>query len=264
MRKLNWIIMPIFEQLALTRDAVKSCLEQDIGNVRVLCVLDKATDGVGQYLRSLHPQVQVVAMPGCGVSKGWNAALSHVIDFREADAALVVNSDVRLRPDAYRRLLSDGGLFVTCVGTSSGAKFPGEEPSGRKRPHPDFSCFLIRKECWQEIGQFDEAMRIYTSDLDYHIRMQQAGIDAMCLDLPFFHYSSGTLKTVDEADRDRILKQAQIDREAFEKKWRVVPGSSEYYKLFQSQKEKDELTNAQETSDDVAALDAVDSERLPT
>lgn len=262
MKKWNYIIMPIFEQLALTRDAVKSCLEQDIGDVRVLCVLDKATDGVGQYLRSLHPQVQVVAMSGCGVSKAWNAALSHVIDFREADAALVVNSDVRLRPDAYRRLLSDGGLFVTCVGTSSGAKFPGEEPSGRKRPHPDFSCFLIRKECWQQVGQFDEAMRIYTSDGDYHLRMHKAGIEAYCLDLPFFHYASGTLKTVDEADRDRILAQATKDRQAFFDKWGFDMGSPNYYKQFQ--KEKDELTNAQETSDDVAALDAVDSERLPT
>src|SRR5262249_25039246 len=171
--------------------------------------------------------------------KLWNIALSHLFDVRSAEAVLVVNNDVKLRPDAYKRLLSDGGLFVTCVGTSSGADFPGGEPSGEKRPHPDFSCFLIRSECWRRVGAFDETMRIYTSDLDYHIRMHQAGIHAECLDLPFHHYSSGTLKQAAEADRDRILKIAEEDRKAFERKWGVSAGSPEYYKLFE-----EELTNA--------------------
>lgn len=232
MKRLNYIVMPIYNCLALTRDAIDSCLEQDIDDVRVLCVLDKATDGVGQYLRSLHPRVQTIAMPGCGVSKAWNAALSHAFDRGGAGAVLVVNSDVRLRPDAYRRLLDDGGLFVTCVGTSSGAKFPGGEPSGRTRPHPDFSAFLIRRECWQKVGQFDETMRIYTSDGDYHLRMHRAGINAYCLDLPFWHYASGTLKQTDEADRERILKIAQTDREAFRAKWGFEMGSSQYYAQF--------------------------------
>jgi len=232
MKQFNWITIPIYNCLALTHDAIDSCLAQDIGDIRILCVLDKATDGVGPYLRSLHPRVQTIGMPGCGVTKAWNTALSHIFDFREAGAALVVNSDVKLRPDAYRLLMSDGGPFVTCVGTSSGAKFPGGVPSGKTRPHPDFSCFLIRKECWQKVGQFDEKMRLYTSDGDMHLRMHKAGIEAYCLDLPFWHYASGTLKQTDEADRERILKIAQDDRLAFFEKWGFDMGSPNYYKQF--------------------------------
>lgn len=232
MKQFNWITIPIYNQLALTRDAIDSCLEQDIGNIRILCVLDKATDGVGQYLRSLHPRVQTIAMPGCGVSKAWNVALEHILDTLGAPDALVVNADTKLRKDTFRLLREDGGLFVTCVGTSSGAKFPGGVPSGKKRPHPDFSCWLIRKECWRKVGPFDERLKIYVSDLDYHIRMHQAGIDAQCLDLPFFHFASGTLKQTDEADRERILKIAQSDREAFKVKWGVEAGSSGYYAFF--------------------------------
>lgn len=233
MKRENWIVMPIYNCVHLTRDAIRSCLEQDIGSVRVLCVIDKGTDGVAAYLRTLHPQVQVIEMPGCGVSKAWDVALAHVFDRGEAAAALVVNSDVRLRPDAYKRLLDDGGLFVTCVGTSSGAKFPGGEPSGQRRPHPDFSCFLMRRECWERVGQFDEEMRIYCSDGSYHLRMHNAGITAYCLDLPFFHYASGTLKNAEPDDRERILKIAQADREAFRAKWQVEMGSGDYYKLFE-------------------------------
>lgn len=231
MKRLNYTVMPIYNQLALTRDAIDSCLEQDIGDVRVLCVLDKATDGVGQYLRSLHPRVQTIAMPGCGVSKAWNVALTHVFENGGQDA-LVINSDVKLRPDTFRLLREDGGGFVTCVGTSSGAKFPGGKPSGSRRPHPDYSCFLIRAETWRVVGAFDEKLRIYTGDGDMHLRLHKAGIEAYCLDLPFWHYASGTLKQTDEADRERILKIAQTDREAFRAKWGFEMGSSEYYAQF--------------------------------
>jgi len=234
MKPINWIIMPIYDCKDLTRDAIDSCLAQGIGNVRILCPIDRGLDGVAHYLRSLHPLVQTIEMPGCGVSKAWNVALSHLFDITGVDYALVANSDTRLRPDAYRRLVSDGGLFVTCVGTSSGAKFPGGEPSGRKRPHPDFSMYLIRKECWQRVGPFDESMRIFASDGDMHLRMHRAGIDAYCLDLPFYHVASGTLKNAEVEDRERILKQAQADRLAFFNKWGYDMGSPKYYEQFQT------------------------------
>lgn len=234
-QQVSWAVMPIHECKHLTRDAVESVLAQEgVSEVRLLCVLDKATDGVGQLLWGYHPRVQTIAMPGVGVSKCWNASLARIFDFWGAPAALVVNSDVRLRPDAYKRLLDDGGLFVTCVGTSSGAKFPGGEPSGQKRPHPDFSCFLIRCECWERVGPFDESMRIYASDQDYHLRMHRAGISAYCLDLPFWHYASGTLKNGTIEDRERILKQAEEDRGRFRSKWGFAGGSDEYYRQFKT------------------------------
>jgi len=244
MKAVNWIVMPIYECLALTRDAIASCLEQDIGNVRVLCVIDKGSDGVAHWLRTLHPQVQVIEMPGCGVSKAWNMALDHIFA-NGGEYALVINSDVRLRLDTYSILVRDGGSFVTCVGTSSGAKFPGGNPSGTVRPHPDFSCFLIRRECRDRIGAFDATMRIYCSDGDYHLRMQKAGLQAYCLDLPFWHYASGTLKQAEPEDRERILKQAQDDRLVFFNKWGYDMGSPNYYAQFTKEKECDDLHDIQ-------------------
>lgn len=235
--KQHLIVMPIYNCKTLTERAIETCLQQDIGPTRVLCGLDRADDGVAEYLRSLHPQVQVVSLLGKGVSAIWNALLSHAFDVLGAPYALVVNNDIRLRPDAYKRLVSDGGPFVTCVGTSSGAKFPDGEPSGEKRPHPDFSCFLIRRECWEQVGKFDETMRIYTSDGDYHIRMHQAGVEAYCLDLPFYHYASGALKQADPDGRERILARAHLDRDAFEAKWGCRMGTTEYYNMFKNGKE---------------------------
>src|SRR5262249_27026434 len=154
---------PVYNNLALTRDAVKTALAQDIKDVRIVAVVDRGDDGTLAYLRS-HPDVLVISLPACGVTKAWNVALSYVFDQQRLPHALVINNDVRLRPDTYRLLVEDDGPFVTCVGTSSGAEWPGGVPSGMKRPHPDFSCFLIRRECWQKVGPFDSSLRIYTSD----------------------------------------------------------------------------------------------------
>ncbi len=230
--KEHLIVMPVYNCKTLTQIAVETCLAQDIGPVRVLCGLDRADDGVAEWLRTQHPRVQSVTMLGRGVSAIWNGLLEYAFETLNAPCVLVVNNDIRLRPDTYRRLANDGGAFVTCVGTSSGAKFPGGEPSGETRPHPDFSCFLIRRECWQQVGRFDEQMRIYTSDGDYHLRMHQAGVPAYCLDLPFYHYASGTLKQTDPDGRVRILARATLDREAFEAKWGCKMGTTEYYAKF--------------------------------
>ena len=236
---INWIVMPIYNCATLTRDAIATCLTQDIpGGVQVLAVIDRGTDGVAHWLRAQGPRVQVVEAPGCGVSKAWNLGLAYVFEHLGLPAALVVNSDVRLRPDTYRRLVDDQGQFVTCVGTSSGAKFPGGEPSGRTRPHPDFSCFFIRRECWKRVGQFDASMRIYCSDGDFHLRLARAGLAAYCIDLPFYHYASGTLKNADPDDRERILKIAAADRVAFAAKWGFEMGSDEYYAAFEGEKKE--------------------------
>lgn len=229
----HWIVMPVLDCLTLTRTALETCFAQDIGPVRVLVVDAGSTDGTGEYLRSLHPLVEVLPLPRtAGVSKAWNIALTYMFAGGQP-YVLVVNNDIKLRTDAFRLLVEDGGPFVTCVGTSTaGTQFPGDTPKLSRRPHPDFSCYLIRKECWRAVGPFDASMSIYCSDGDYHLRMHKAGIEAYCLDIPFYHYASGTLKSMEPREQKRIMQQAEADRAAFERKWRCAMGSSEYYAMF--------------------------------
>jgi GT2 family glycosyltransferase len=233
----NWIVLPTFNCRKLTEECLQSLLSQDIGKVNIFTVDGGSTDGTLELIRaSQRPCDRLISLPKtAGVSKAWNIALSYLFDVLNAPHVLVVNNDTRLRKDAYRLLVSDSGGFVTCVGTSTaGAQFPGGEPTLTRRPHPDFSCFLILKETWRKVGFFDETMRIYCSDGDYHLRMARADIDAYCLDIPFFHYASGTLKSVEVEDKERILEQASHDREAFEIKWGCAMGTPGYYKLFET------------------------------
>src|SRR6185369_5613182 len=114
------------------------------------------------------------------------------------------NNDTLLRPDAIRHLVNDQGPFVTCVGTNDKSKIdpPYTDPDPQmKRVFPDFSCFLIRKECYEEVGEFNEACNgAYTEDSDYHVRMHRMGITAMALEIPFWHLGAGTIKNAEPQD----------------------------------------------------------------
>ena len=159
----------------------------------------------------------------------WNEALTLVFDSLRLEYALVINNDVILRTDAYRLLRDDGGLFVTGVGVGTPEEMAQATPTARS-PHPSFSCFLMRRECWERVGEFDEGMWAWAGDGDYHLRMHAEGIDAASIAVPFGHEVSATIKLAEPEERDRLGKQADADRAYFKKKWGCAIGSDDYYK----------------------------------
>ncbi len=259
----SWILVLTRNNLRYTRGAVESFLAQDIGNIRVLLIDDRSTDGTLQWAWTLHPEV--LSFPrtmASGVAAMWNMGLGML--FGEAEYVLVVNNDVELRLDTFRYLVEDGGGFVTAVGVqdqekirripSSGInglddsrwEFSGTDGDGTivgyirpdpkaKRPHPDFSCYLIRKEVYEKVGPFDENFKTaFCEDWDFHVRLHKAGIDAHCIDLPFLHYASQTAKNAPLMEQEKIHYQARLNREYFKEKWGVEGGSKDYYALFNS------------------------------
>lgn len=227
--KATPVIMPVRNSLELTKRAVESVLAQDVP-VSLRVIDNCSSDGTMDYLQSMIPDVMSWHFcPGLGVSASWNFGLVNA--FRHADHALVINNDIELRPDTLRELLNSGFLFATGVGVSEIGAHTREFVKSI-RPHPDFSCFLISKLCWEAVGPFDESMKLYASDADYHVRMQQANIYACTIGIPFYHYASGTLKQATAIDRRLIQEQADRDRETFQRKWCVKIGSPEYYAKF--------------------------------
>ncbi len=244
----NYIVVPVRNNLFLTRRAIETFKRQDIpGGVEILVIDNDSTDGTTQWLQTQHDVWREWHRPPRSVAASWNGALRFILDDLGEDYALVVNNDVELRPDTYRWLVADGGGFVTAVGTRDPAKIepvnPQDGPTiprqylppdpAKKRPHPHFSCFLIRREVWRKVGPFDENFKIaFCEDWDYHLRMHQAGFRAEALELPFLHHGSQTVKNADDAERDRIVAQAELNREYFFQKWGVRGGTPEYYALF--------------------------------
>ena len=243
----NPIIVPVRNGLHLTRPAIADFLAQDIGDVEVLVIDNASTDGTTQWLAT-QPVAVAHSNPPRSVAASWNFGLRWAFD-QGCEYALVVNNDVRLRPDTYRHLVEDGGGLVTAVGTTDRKKIEpvsitqiGDDPTtidysmpdpDAKRSHPDFSCYLIRREVYEAVGSFDEKFAgAYAEDSDYHLRMHQAGIHAICLDLPFYHLGAATIKLSDPDSANLIGWQANANRAYFKQKHGVEVGSDEYYRLF--------------------------------
>jgi len=247
---MNWILCLTKNNLNLTRNAVKTFLAQRIGNVKVLLIDDDSTDGTLNWAWGKEGVTAIPRFEHSGVAAMWNLGLGLI--FPNEDYALVCNNDVELRPDTYGWLVADGGGFVTAVGSNDREKIkpaiyeaglPGHpkmltrypDPVADPRPHPDFSCFLIRKTAYDKVGAFDENFKVaFCEDWDYHVRLHQAGIDAHCIDLPFLHLSSQTVRNSSPEERERIYAQARKNREYFREKWGVEGGTDEYYALFKS------------------------------
>ena len=229
---MNVAIVPIRVNLQMTRNCVKSLQDQDIpGGVTTYLIDNGTDDGCGPWIRAQDGICVAYTKPK-GLSTVWNRALSHCFDQLHLPHVLVVNNDTVLRPDTYRLLVEDDGAFVTAVGVDHPDIFDEAVLVDPPRPHPDFSCFLIRHEVWDVIGPFDEAMVSWCSDCDYHIRMHQAGVDAYCISIPFYHIASGTLKHVDPETHEQLCRQSDHDRATFKQKWGCLPGSPEYGEMF--------------------------------
>jgi GT2 family glycosyltransferase len=231
----NPIIVPVRNNLSLTKKAIRTFKAQDIGDVSILVINNASTDGTTEYLGTERDIYQMYYDPPLSVAASWNRALNFFF-IAGAEYALVVNNDVELQPQTYRYLVGDGGGFVTCIGNQQWPEVINPPDPEKKRAHPDFSCYLIRKEVYEKVGPFDEQFLIaFGEDWDYHVRLHRSGIAAMAIDFPFLHHGSMTIKNADLSEIRKIQMQAEKNRMYFKKKWGMAGASEEYYRYFNNE-----------------------------
>lgn len=235
---INPVLILTHNNLELTKRCVESVRGQDVDTV-TLVIDNGSTDGTVEWLTSEPYPYETFygSIEGAnhGVSKGWNWGLRHFFEERvgDQDHVLVVNNDTILPPWFYSTLLSYEGPFITGVSVDQMEQISGP-PSciGSLRPHPDFVAFLIRRECWEKVGPFDERMVMYAQDLDYHIRAHKLGVPLMNCGCPIYHEHSSTLKKAPLWERRKIEEQANRDRQVLREKWGVSAGGPDYAAIF--------------------------------
>lgn len=226
---MNHVLTLTRNNLELTKLAIESVYAQRIGRTVMHVIDNGSTDGTVEWLAKSGIDHRCMGK-NSGVSKGWNFALRGL--FCVAPHVLVINNDVILPDHFYAALLSYDRNFVTGVAIDDLEKsreLPQRMPLS---PNPDFSAFLIHRDAWQEVGEFDESMKLYASDCDYHVRGHKAGVGMWKANVPYYHQTSSTLKNASEEDRAAIQEQAHLDRQAFREKWGCIPGEPEYQALF--------------------------------
>jgi GT2 family glycosyltransferase len=147
---------------------------------------------------------------------------------------LVVNNDCILPQNFFSEFLSYNVPFVTGASTENMLEISPMIQHERKPlvGGPDFSAFLIRRDCWEKVGLFDERMKLYASDNDWHVRAHREGIELLRANLPFYHERSSTLKKASPAERREIELQADRDREVFKSIYGCMPWEPGYQELF--------------------------------
>lgn len=247
------VIVVCRNSLHLTRECMKTLLALD-GSPVILAIDNASSDGTATYLKSVVAQnpgrVQRQSYREVEtLSVVWNKALKYAWD-QSCTEALVVNNDTELLAPTYECLklvmanpvhtLAEGAVtlgkspgMVTSVGVGDREQFvyPTEF---NERNHPDFSCFMIARWAWEELGGFDEGyIGGYFEDANLHVRMHRAGIGAISCGLPFLHHSSGTIKSADFPEQRRISQNYAANKQRFLGQFGCVPGTKAYERLFE-------------------------------
>lgn len=224
---------------SLTQATVRSALGQDFPDLRVMVVDNASSDGTVEWLQARPDLLRMCFQCQVSLSTAWNAALRWALIDQGLPHVLVCNNDIVLRPDTYSILAGHGGEFVTCVSVDSYDQMgvPGdraiEDLRPMSRPRPDFSCYLIRQSVPEKVGWFDEEyFPAFLEDNRFHVECHRHGVQCVCIDLPFLHLGSQTIKTADPAEVRRIQRGAERNRQRFRERYGCLPGSKEYEALF--------------------------------
>jgi GT2 family glycosyltransferase len=196
------------------KEALRSVLESDPELGIEVIVLDNASrDGSAEMVRQSFPQVMLIESPeNVGFARGYNRAAAaasgrHLL-ILNPDTVVRPGSLGRLvafmdsHPEAAaagpRLLNSDGSLQFSCrrfpramVGvlrnTIIGRLAPRnrftrdylmQDWDHRSVRHVDWvsgAAICIRREAWDQLGGFDEGYYMYSEDMDWCLRAEQAG-----------------------------------------------------------------------------------------
>lgn len=181
------VVIPVYNGERYVADAVSSALKQTLEPREVIVVDDGSTDSTADILADFGDRIRVISQPNRGVSvarnAGIRAATSSWIGQLDADdtwrphklervAAVVRNqSAVRMVFSAVRHLSEDSrGAYENHRPTDLECQHIREELMARNVVLGGCSGPVIRRQCFKEVGLFDESLRS-AEDWDMWIRI---------------------------------------------------------------------------------------------
>lgn len=221
------IIIPFLDLADMTIQAAEDALNQHLSageDIEVIladngsCPEERARIEAWResgLVPKLH--TKLIAFPLVALGSVWNQALDIAFDHgqRHNVDALIINNDVRIHPWTYDRLrgvmYETDALFVSAVNVGEvPLALPGfSELLASPRGGPDYSCFLVSRDCWLNY-QFDEHLT-YRGDLDHHRTLMLAGQGRRIFSVPvgYKHLASQTIHRSPEAFQRHCIVDAK-------------------------------------------------------
>jgi GT2 family glycosyltransferase/glycosyltransferase involved in cell wall biosynthesis len=168
--------------------------------LELLCVDNGSTDGSTAHLAARFPAVRIVALTE---NRGFTGGNEAGVAASRGDVLVFLNNDMRVEPDAIRRLVGRLGPGVACAAARvlswngraidfirGTINFEGRgyqedhgDPSSADRSSaqptffPNGGAFAVTREAYDRSGGFDPAFFAYYDDVDLGWRLRIVGSD---------------------------------------------------------------------------------------
>lgn len=195
------VVVPVHNGYELTCECLAHLERQTLAH-RAIVVDDGSGDGTPELLRRDWPGVTLVELPG---NLGYTKAVNRGVGAGQGEHVVLLNNDVRLRPDCLERLVaplredprvgSVAALMVTPgeqeidsfgvtadVTLAGFARLRGRPPAeAGALSHapvlagPEGATGAYRRSAWEQVGGLDETIVAYMEILDLALRLRAAG-----------------------------------------------------------------------------------------
>ena len=185
------VVIPVFNAAAYVKETIDSALKQTYQHIEIVVVDDGSSDGSLALLRSYEPRIKVLSQANGGVSVARNRGVRE----SSGDILAFLDADDLWDPAKIERQISvltryPGALAVYCDHRIIDAEGNITGPSGalaqprtsgqllRNLLLGNFiispSLMILRRTAFQQVGGFDESMRV-TGDYDLWMRIAATG-----------------------------------------------------------------------------------------
>lgn len=231
------VIVPTYNRAALLQQTVESVLAQTYPNIELIVVDDGSTDETPEMLKQYAGRLVHIRKQNEGGTAARNTGIQAVhgeyLNFLDHDDIFLptkIERQVEIlnaRPEVglvhcgYYRMDKDG-RYIDIVNFL---------PEGDVRRVIVLGCFcwsgapLIRRECIDKVGVFDES--VWSSDADMWLKIAIAGYHFGCVQEPLGGYrilADSSMADVERTERmdmailDRVFANPHLPKEAYEAK----------------------------------------------
>ena len=223
---MNPVLMCVYNNLELTKQAVASVFAQDIP-VELHFIDNGSTDGTWEWIQT-QPSSVSATTPTLS-AQSWQPDVQRCV--QTSAHVLGIPNDVILPSNCYSELLKWPRGFVSA--SDNGQTMPFIREATAVSENTPMAVMLVRKWAYDALiakdGFFmDEGFFHYASDCDMALRMASCGIRGVQLDVPYWHYGSASHRLAPQAEGDAMRRQADVDRAYFVRKYGFRVGSLEY------------------------------------
>ncbi|MPY89832.1 MAG: glycosyltransferase [Luteitalea sp.] len=215
------------------RDCFVSLRQSDYPDEQLdlICVDNGSTDGSQALLAQELPEVRLVQLPE---NHGFTAANAAGVEAAAGDILLFLNNDMRVEPDAVRRLVEaldeqhacvaarvlswDGKRIDFVSGTSTFEAFGAQERYGKPNAleylgggetfFANGGAFAITRAAYMASGGFDSSFFAYYDDVDLGWRVRIAGYRIRTvLDAIVYHRHGGTSGRYPDGQKQYLMQR---------------------------------------------------------